>query len=418
MYQFVRYFNFFVFVLFFLCYFYQIAYIFVRFFKKAKKEDAKTFHKYAVVISARNEEAVIGELLTSISQQNYPRELLDVYVIADNCTDDTAAIAREHGANVLERFNYNEVGKGYSLDYAFARIEEERGILSYEGYLVFDADNVLDENFLYEINKVFDKGYSVVTSYRNSKNYDSNWLSAGYALWFLRESKYLNGARMLCNTSCAISGTGFLVSSALIHRNQGWKYHLLTEDIEFSVDNVIKGEKIGYCEEAILYDEQPVRFKDSWRQRLRWTKGFYQVFFCYGGGLLNGVVSRGSFQCYDMMMTIAPATILTLSTIVFNVLVMACGVMEHRPLLVQASIVDLGYTALGLYGSLFLFGLVTTVTEWRQIHCVGYKKVLYLFTFPIFILTYIPIAIAAIFKKVTWEPINHSIIKSVQQIRQ
>ena len=87
--------------------------------------------------------------------------------------------------------------------------------------MVFDADNVLDENYVAEMNKVFGSGYSVVNSYRNSKNYGSNWISAGYALWFLRESKYLNGARMQCGTSCAISGTGFLVSNEIIRENNG-----------------------------------------------------------------------------------------------------------------------------------------------------------------------------------------------------
>ena len=90
-------------------------------------------------------------------------------------------------------------------------------------------------NYISEMNKLFDNGYKVITSYRNSKNFNSNWISAGYALWFLRESKYLNNARMILNTSCAISGTGFLVSDEIIKRNNGWKYHLLTEDLEFSV---------------------------------------------------------------------------------------------------------------------------------------------------------------------------------------
>ena len=116
------------------------------------------------------------------------------------------------------------------------------------------------------MNKTFSKGYRIITSYRNSKNFGTNWISAGYSLWFLREAKFLNNARMMLGTSCAVSGTGFLVSSEVIRERGGWNYHLLTEDIEFTVDTVIRGETIGYCAGAMLYDEQPTRFDQSWNQ--------------------------------------------------------------------------------------------------------------------------------------------------------
>lgn len=415
---FIHYFNLTILILFFLSYAYQIVYALIRVFTRDQVRGERTPHRFAVVISARNESAVIGGLLQSIQNQNYPRDLLDVYVVADNCTDQTAQIAREHGAAVYERFNHTQVGKGYALNYIFGKINESVGIRHYEGYLIFDADNILDENYVKEINKVFDDGYRVITSYRNSKNYDSNWISAGYALWFLRESKYLNGARMQCHTSCAISGTGFLVSSEIIEKNKGWKHHLLTEDIEFSVDNIIQGEVIGYCEKAVLYDEQPVRFKESWNQRLRWAKGFYQVMGRYGKDLLKGCLIGHSFQCYDMLMTIAPATLLTLATLFLNGTVGLVGLFSDNLPLFELCILEIGNSLFSIYLSLLMFGLLTTVTEWKQIHCAGYKKILYLFTFPIFIFTYVPIAIAAIFKKVTWTPIRHTIVRNVQQIRQ
>ena len=131
------------------------------------------------------------------------------------------------------------------------------------------------------MNTVFDNGYALVTSYRNSKNYSDNWITSGYGLWFLREARYLNNARMILGSSCLVSGTGFLVHKDIINRNNGWNCFLLTEDIQFSTENIIRGDKIGYCADAMFYDEQPVRFIDSWNQRLRWSKGFYQVFFRY-----------------------------------------------------------------------------------------------------------------------------------------
>ena len=414
----IRSFNFIMLLVFTLCYCYQFGYVLVRFFKKQKVYTAKKLHKYAVLISARNEGAVIGELLESLHRQNYPQELLDIYVVADNCTDNTAQIAEDHRAIVYERFDRRLVGKGYALNYLFEKIYARSGLEAYDGYFVFDADNVLDENYVREMNKVFDNGYEIVTSYRNSKNYGSNWISAGYALWFLRESKYLNGARMQCGTSCAISGTGFLVANRIIRENNGWKHHLLTEDIEFSTDNIIQGRDIGYCEQAVLYDEQPTDFHESWNQRLRWTKGFYQVFANYGGQLLNGILEQHRFQCYDMLMTLAPATLLTLLTIVLNSAFGIVGVLLGHPLWTDVTMEAVLGNIVSVYSSLFFFGLVTTITEWRRIHCEWYKKICYLFTFPIFIFTYVPIAIVALFKKVTWVPIRHTVVKSVQQIRE
>ena len=214
-----------MFVLFALMYSYQIVYMVVALItKRGKNSVLQNAHsyKYAVIVAARNEELVIGQLIKSIKNQKYPKGLIDIFVIADNCTDNTARVAKEAGAIVRERFNKTQIGKGYALDYMIKIIEREYSTRKYEGYFVFDADNLLDENYIAEMNKTFNQGYKVITSYRNSKNYDQNWISSGYALWFLHEAEYLNLPRMKLNTSCAISGTGFLVQANLIKENGGW----------------------------------------------------------------------------------------------------------------------------------------------------------------------------------------------------
>lgn len=410
----IIFFNCVISVIFTLCYAYQFFYIFVGLLKKPKKFSAKKQHRFAVVVSARNESSVIGNLISSIRNQNYPQELVDIFIIADNCTDNTAEIARSAGAIVYERFNKEQVGKGYALDWMFNIIESEYADRNYEGYIIFDADNVLDPNYIAEMNKVFDNGYRIITSYRNSKNYDTNWITAGYSLWFLREAKYLNNARMQLGTSCAISGTGFLVSADVIRENNGWIHHLLTEDIEFTTDSIIHGEKIGYCADAILYDEQPTKFNQSYTQRLRWAKGFYQVFRNYGAKLIKGVF-KGSFSCFDMLMTIMPAMLLTLISIAINIIAIPIGIINHsNELMTLVSI--LVKTVANFYGMFFLLGLITTITEADQIHCSKPKRVLYLFTFPLFMLTYVPIAIVALFRKIEWKPINHSVSKSLTEI--
>ncbi|WP_313340932.1 glycosyltransferase family 2 protein [Sedimentibacter sp.] len=416
--SFISIFNLIIFILFTGFYFYQFYYIIVGLFRKSKVLTAKVNHRYAVVIAARNESAVISQLINSIKKQKYPSELIDIYVVADNCTDNTAQVAKDSGAYVFERFNRQYVGKGYALDYAFKTIINSNE--KYEGYFIFDADNLLDENYIAEMNKVFDNGYKVVTSYRNSKNYDTNWLSAGYSLWFLREAKYLNNSRMILNTGCAISGTGFMVSDEIIRKNNGWKHHLLTEDIEFSVDNAIHGEKIGYCGSAVLYDEQPYLFEQSWHQRLRWAKGFYQVFAKYGKDLFKCAFFKKSFYCYDMLVTISPALFLSLLSVSINTVFLTIGIIniEIYPEIIRETSFSILMSFVNSYSVLFAIGLITTISEWKQINSTTWKRIKYMFTFPIFIFTYIPISIVALFRKIEWKPITHSIVKSIEEVRQ
>ncbi len=218
-------------LVFFICYTYQLFYLFVPFLKKDRPHKTAQPHRYAILIAARNEASVITQLLDSIRAQDYPADKITAFVVADNCTDNTAALARACGAVVYQRHNSEFVGKGYALDFLLTQIQRDWGDV-FDGYFVFDADNLLREDYIKEMNQTFCDGYEIVTSYRNSKNYADNWISSGYALWFLREAQYLNHARMLLGTSCAVSGTGFLFSRRILHKCGGWKFFLLTEDIE------------------------------------------------------------------------------------------------------------------------------------------------------------------------------------------
>lgn len=412
----LSYINYILAIIFTLCYCYQFFYVIVPLIFRKKKNAAEvTDHRYAVLIAARNEEIVIGNLIESIHGQKYERSLITVFVVADNCTDNTAQIARSLGAVVYERFNKALVGKGYAMEYLLDRINDDYGWDSFDGYFVFDADNVLDENYILEMNKTFSQGYSIVTGYRNSKNYGDNWISAGYGLWFLRESQYLNRSRMGLGTSCSIGGTGFMFSREILKKHGGWKFFLLTEDLEFTIKTVIDGERIGYCERAMLFDEQPTSFRQSWRQRLRWSKGFLQVVRHYGKDLFCGIFRHRGFACYDMLMAIFPAVVITLISIVVNVaFIIAGGLKGENEMIALLSILQ---TLANTYLLLFVLGAITTITEWKKIHTSTARKILFTFTFPLFMITYIPINVQALFTKVKWSPIVHTKAKSLSEIR-
>ncbi len=419
-------------LLFVICYAYQLFYIPVALTTRKRTSGHKASdeptglttaakpHRFAILISARNEEAVLPHLIDSIHRQDYPKEMVTVFVVADNCTDRTAEAAREAGAVVYERFDRRQTGKGYALNYLLTRIQEDWGDV-FDAYLVFDADNLLKEDYLKSMNETFSQGYPIITSYRNSKNYGDNWISAGYGLWFLRESVFLNGPRFRLGVSCIVSGTGFLFSREVLHEFGGtvpgcrWPFHTLTEDIEFSVYSILQGHRIAYCPEAEFFDEQPTDFRQSWRQRLRWSKGYLQVFQKDGAHLFAGLMSRKAPSCFDALMSIFPAMVLSLcgllSTAGAAVLELTLG---GRLLPVLGAFLSF-LTA--PYGLLLLVGALTTLTQWRHIHTTAPKKLFYTLTFPLFMLTYIPISLAALFSKVEWTPIRHKAAVSITELR-
>lgn len=398
-----------------LLYLYQFVYIFIALIRRPKQyPTTDQSNHYAVIIAARNEENVLPELLKSVAGQTYPAEKVTVFVVADNCTDTTAATARALGAVVYERQNKERVGKGYALEFLFDHIEADYGITHFKAYIVLDADNVLRPNYIEEMDKVHSAGYRVVTSYRNSKNYGANWVSAGYALWFMRESRHLNHPRTIIGTNAAISGTGFLVDSGIIKRNGGWKHFLLTEDIEFTADCAVQGERIGYCHNAELFDEQPETFRQSWRQRKRWAKGYFQVFHKYGGKLLKGC-AKMRWACYDVAMNIMPAFIMTFIQLLMIASMLIANLLINHNISIGLLRCFMRSLAYG-YGLFFVLGLFTLITEWKRIHCNKAKAVLYFFTFPIFMLSYVPISLVALFTRVEWKPIEHKRVVNVEEI--
>ena len=414
-------FNFVIWMFFTFAYFYQIVYVLVTWRRgTVRLPKAKKNHRYAFFIAAHNEESVIANLVKSIKEQDYPAELIDTFVVADACTDRTAEEARRAGAIVYERHDLARKGKSWVMDYGFDRILDEYPD-KYEAFFVFDADNLLSPTYVTEMNKVFDAGYLVSTSYRNSKNFDSSWISSAYALWFLREAKFLNNPRMMLGTGCAISGSGWMVSARIIRGMHGWDFHTLTEDIQFSTFCAANGIQIAYAP-AVFYDEQPLTFAASWTQRMRWTKGFYQVFFSYVGDLFHGM-GKGRFGSYDMLMTIAPGMILTLLSAFVNSTYLVIGGLSHGFLATSNELAmcvgSLVMTFTSMYVVFFILAIITTVSERKNIRCRPERRwriVTNLFTFPVFMMSYIPITVAALFKKVEWVPTKHTVSISMEDM--
>ena len=268
--------------------FFVIGIFFTRKFKKAKKK-----HKYGIVIAARNEETVIGNLIDSIHKQDYPKELLTIFVVADNCTDKTAEIARKKGCICYERFDNDHKTKGYALEYLFDRIEEDYGRMSFEGYFVFDADNLLKQDYITKMNDAFDSGEKIITSYRNIKNIDENWITMSFAVHWLRSIRTYHRARSFLRLATNIQGTGYLFSSEIVEN--GWHYTSLTEDRGLTADAVSQGYRISYQNDAEFYDEQTPNYKVAYNQKLRWSKGLLINFQESGWKLFRNIIFGRKF---------------------------------------------------------------------------------------------------------------------------
>ena len=388
-----------------LCCAYQLGYTLLSLVKTPRWKPGAGTNRYAVLICARNEAAVLPKLLESLRAQDYPG-VLDLYVAADNCTDDTARLARKGGATVFERHDLVHVGKGYALNFLLHRIWAEGK--HYDGYLLFDADNLARPDFVRRLDGVFSPECPVVAGYRNTKNY-RGWVAAGQGLCFIREVRFLNCPRTLLGFSGNVTGTGFLVSEEILRTAGGWPWHCLCEDLEFSTVQMIAGRRIAYCPQAEYFDEQPATLSQSVRQRLRWCKGFLQVMASRGAGLGRAAL-RGSWSCADLLISrIAP--------VLFNLLALgfaAVGAaLAGGPVLVLAA---LGRILACGYLSMLVMAALTTCTEWKRIQAPAVWKLAGIFTFPLYMATYLPIALAACVRRVEWTPVAHTRAVSLNQL--
>lgn len=243
-------------------------------FEYTRKQNLKkrTVKDYAIIIPARNESKVIKNLLDSIKLQNPNMD--NVYVIVEDKKDETVKIVKEYGGNIYVRKNIeNRRRKGYALDECLKDILKKK---HYDLYFIMDADNILGKNFISEMLKTYKKGYDIATSYRNIKN-SSNIISSCSGLTFSFMNSLFNEYNNHMHKSMIISGTGFYISGELVEKLNGYPFHSLTEDYELTLYAEANNISSYYNKNAIFYDEQPTKMKDSIKQRTRWVKGFLEA---------------------------------------------------------------------------------------------------------------------------------------------
>ena len=388
---------------------YQIVVSFCSLIKlKDKKLLIEKDHKFMAIVPAHNEEAVIKNLVESLNAQNYPKELYDVYVIADNCTDATAEIAKDAGAIVLKRFDEQNKTKGHALNWFIKQKIEENA--DYDALCVFDADNIVDKNFLKNMNKKLCQGEEVVQGYRDIKNPTDSWIAGGYAIFYWMMHRFYHLARYNLGLSPLLNGTGFMVKFDLL-KPDGWQTITLTEDIEYSLINIAQGRKLGWAVDAIVYDEQPVTFKASWSQRSRWTVGHLQCMKEYTGKLINGVKEYKTLMNFDGALYLfgIPMMLLTFLLLGVNTLLYLGAEMTFMDLV--------GNFSRYLFAT-FLMPVVTGVAIMALEKKPIKPMIKGILMYPIFMGSWIIINIKCLIKPNTkWEKIEHVRDINIQDVK-
>lgn len=266
----------------------------------ASNDKAENFSRFAVVICAHDEENVIGNLLENLQSQNYPAEKFHVFVLADHCKDGTVKKAKAFAnVTVWERTGGERSGKGAVLNWGMERILQKQN--DFDRVLFFDADNQIRPDFLQQMNSAFLAGAEIVTGRRLTENPFDSIISQWYTLYWAVVNSLYNRPRQNLGLSSMLSGTGFAFRMELL-QGSGWKTYSLSEDIEFTFLENLKGHCVAYLNDAIFYDEQPVRLSVMWTQLRRWCTGDFQIAFRYFGQWVKAFVKNPSWRLWDIFM--------------------------------------------------------------------------------------------------------------------
>lgn len=375
-----------------------VSFMGLVFCRKRKREQLiEKKNRFAVIICARNEEKVLANLLTSLEGQKYPKDFWHAYVIADHCTDRTAAIGRNFPmATVWERNEGPRSGKGDVMNWAIHRLQTEQAD-AYDAIIVFDADNIADPNFMIEMNKALNRGGTVVQGNRLAGRPFTNYITQWYAIYWTAFSFLMSYPRYLVGFSPFLTGTGFAVRTDVL-KKYGWKTTSMTEDVEYSIQTCLRGDRVSFAIDAVCYDEQPHQLKVAFKQLCRWCTGSYQILGRYFKKWYHSMKEKPTLRKMDdlVLLLTGPYSIISLfMTIILNLLII---IYYHRVHLMQVIFIVL--TLIGVY--------IGTWLTTRYVH-IRLKEIMKgWLTFPLFLMLFIFCSFCSMLKpQRRWTPIEH-----------
>lgn len=390
---------------------YQFTFSLFGLYKKKKKKHYPATKSFAVLVAAHNEEQVIGALMENLKQLDYPKDLYDVFVICDNCTDGTAQIVRDHGLNACVRTNADLRGKGYAIEWMLKYLWKLPR--QYDAVVMFDADNLVDRNFLLEMNNDLCNGSRVIQGYIDTKNPEDSWITAAYGVSYWYINRLWQLSRHNLNMANFLGGTGMCFETNLL-KEIGWGATSLVEDLEFTMRSVQRNVYPVFNYDAKVFDEKPLTFKASARQRLRWMQGHFTVARRYFFPLLWQSIKERSLVKFDLavyganvyvvLLTFLMTAVMWVDTAVFSGPHIA-NIYGYFPLWV-------GFVAIGLNILTFLLSMALEKVTFAKVY-------LYLIVFPIYLLSWYPITFYAFFTQNNkqWSHTQHTRVVRLDEVQ-
>ena len=358
----------------------------------------KNGHNYAILIPARNESLVIEKLLISIENQTKKIKPEDVYVIVETKKDKTVSIVEKHKITIVYRKNLNKKRKGFALDDAIKEILKSNK--KYDAYFIFDADNILDKNYIKEMTKSFDEGYDIGIGYRNTKN-SKNLVSAASALTFSMINTIGNKRKSKYTNNLIISGTGYYIKGTIIESWKGFPFNSLTEDYELSLYSILNNLTTTYNDSAIYYDEQPEIFDVTIIQRSRWVKGYFDARRNYIHKIRKSISKKDKNYASKITALIGVNPLITL--IIGILLLLIDSITSFKNFIISLLIIFIL-----IYITLMIFTYIIIKKEENKLD-IKVSKILLIFYNPFYLLSYIYCLYIAITKKdLGWQEIKHT----------
>lgn len=358
----------------------------------------KNGHNYAILIPARNESLVIEKLLISIENQTKKIKSEDVYVIVETKKDKTVSIVEKHKMTIVYRKNLNKKRKGFALDDAIKEILKSNK--KYDAYFIFDADNILDKNYIKEMTKSFDEGYDIGIGYRNTKN-SKNLVSAASALTFSMINTIGNKRKSKYTNNLIISGTGYYIKGTIIESWKGFPFNSLTEDYELSLYSILNNLTTTYNDSAIYYDEQPEIFDVTITQRSRWVKGYFDARRNYIHKIRKSISKKDKNYASKITALIGVNPLITL--IIGILLLLIDSITSFKNFIISLLIIFIL-----IYITLMIFTYIIIKKEENKLD-IKVSKILLIFYNPFYLLSYIYCLYIAITKKdLGWQEIKHT----------
>lgn len=385
---------------------YMLGTAFLSFLPRKEEKFWTPKHRFAVLIAAHNEEQVIGDLVENLTMLDYPEELYDIYVVADNCTDTTAKIAEEYGAIVYKRENLVERGKGFAVEWMLNNLFKLD--THYDAVVFFDADNLVHPNFLMEMNNRIEKGEEVIQGFIDAKNPNDTWISGTFAIAFWLVNNFWHLSKYKLGLSAVLGGTGMCISFETL-KKFGWGATSLVEDMEFTMKVLAEGTKTSWNQDAIVYDEKPLTFLQSWKQRKRWAQGHFDVAHRYIPKLfVQGIKLRKAYVLDGIIHLLQPYFLLFSTFLIFASLLNAkypfyTNIYNWMPAF---------FWTLILLGQYFL----PMIILWRM--RVSLRCWFYFLLYPLFVYSWVPITFMGFLhrNRKVWSHTKHTRSMNYQEV--